>query len=514
MPAERLPMRKTKEVLRLKFACGLSDRQIARSCAIARSTVGEYLRRFAQAGLSWPLSEEIDDGQLDRLLFPPLSSLPPPLSRPLPSWPELNGELRKKGVTLMLLWEEYRDRHPEGYGYSRFCDHYRLWLGKRDLVLRQEYKAGQKMFVDYAGKTMEVVDPATGEVKEAQIFVSVLGTSNYTFAEGTWTQTLPDWIGSHVRAFEYFQGSCDELIPDNLKSGVTYACFYEPEINTTYEKMAAHYGTAVLPARVRKPRDRAKVEAGVLVVTRWILARLRKRAFFSLAELNEAIRLLLEDLNNRPFRKMEGSRRSHFETIEKPALRPLPQDRFEFADWKEATVNIDYHIDVTGHFYSVPCALKGEKVDIRYTAATVEILHRGKRVASYVRSLVKGKYTTLKEHMPKSHREYLDWPPSRLVSWAKTIGPHAAAVVETILAEPVYPVQGYRRCLGILRLGKQYGEERLEKACERALAIRSLSYQTVKSILRTGSDQRPLRKARQEALPLDHDNIRGPRYFH
>ncbi len=514
MPAERLPMRKTKEVLRLKFACGLSDRQIARSCAIARSTVGEYLRRFTQTGLSWPLSEEIDDGQLDRLLFPPLSSLPPPLSRPLPSWPELGRELRKKGVTLMLLWEEYRDQHPNGYGYSRFCEIYRLWLRKRDLVLRQEYKAGQKMFVDYAGKTMEVVNPATGEVRDAQIFVSVLGASNYTFAEGTWTQTLPDWIGSHVRAFEYFQGSCDELVPDNLKSGVTYACFYEPDINITYEKMAAHYGTAVLPARVRKPRDRAKVEAGVLVVTRWILARLRNRTFFSLAELNDEIRVLLTKLNDRPFRKMDGSRRSHFETIERAALKPLPQDRFEFAEWKGANVNIDYHIDVTGHFYSVPCALKGEKVDIRYTAATVEIFHRSKRVASYARSFVKGKYTTLKEHMPKSHREYFDWPPSRLVSWAKTIGPHAAAVVETILAEPVYPVQGYRRCLGILRLGKQYDEERLEKACERALAIRSLSYQTVKSILKTRADQRPLRKAQQETLPLDHDNIRGPRYFH
>ena len=514
MPAERLPMRKIKELLRLKFDCGLTDRQIGRSLGLGRTTVGKYLKRFALSGLSYPLPDEVDDAWLSERLFPPVSSLPPPLSRPLPTWLEFQRELRKKGVTLMLLWEEYREQHPDGYQYSRFCELYRLWLSRRDLVLRQEYKAGQKMFVDYAGKTIPVVNPVTGEVREAQIFVSVLGASNYTFSEATWTQTLPDWIGSHVRAFEYYGGTTDELIPDNLKSGVTYACFYEPYLNTTYEKMAAHYGTAVLPARVRKPRDRAKVEAGVLVVTRWILARLRNRTFFSLAELNEEIRALLTKLNDRPFRKMEGSRRSHFESMEKQALKPLPEQPFEFAEWKGALVNIDYHIDVTGHFYSVPYILKGQKVDVRYTAATVEVLHNGKRVASHVRSFLKGKYTTLKEHLPKSHREYLDWPPSRLENWAKTIGPHAQKIVEAILTEPVYPVQGYRRCLGILRLGKQYGEERLEKACERALAIRSLSYQTVKSILKTGTDKRPLRRLQQEALPLDHDNIRGPRYFH
>src|SRR3990172_1283239 len=413
MPAERLPMRKIKELLRLKFDCGLTDRQIGRSLGLGRTTVGKYLKRFALSGLSYPLPDEVDDAWLSERLFPPVSSLPPPLSRPLPSWPEFQQELRKKGVTLMLLWEEYREQHPEGYQYSRFCELYRLWLSRRDLVLRQEYKAGKKMFVDYAGKTIPVVNPVTGEVREAQIFVSVLGASNYTFSEATWTQTLPDWIGSHVRAFEYYGGTTDELIPDNLKSGVTYACFYEPYLNTTYEKMAAHYGMAV-----------------------------------------------------------------------------------------------------TGHFYSVPYILKGQKVDVRYTAATVEVLHNGKRVASHVRSFLKGKYTTLKEHLPKSHLEYLDWPPSRLENWAKTIGPHAQNILEAILTEPVYPVQGYRRCLGILRLGKQYGEERLEKACERALAIRSLSYQTVKSILKTGTDKRPLRRLQQEALPLDHDNIRGPRYFH
>jgi len=516
MPRRRIPVRKIKEALRLKFACSLTDRQVARSLGVARSTAAEYFRRFAASGLPYPLPEEIDDASLAARLFPPASSLPPPLSRPLPDFPYLNRELRTKGVTLMLLWEEYRQEHPAGYQYSRFCDHYRLWLSRRDLVLRQEYKAGQKMFVDYAGSTVPVVvDRATGEVEEAQIFVCVLGASNYTFSEAAWTQALPDWIASHVRAFEYIGGVAEELIPDNLKSGVTSPCFYEPDLNPTYEEMAAHYGTAVLPARVRKPRDKAKVEAGVLVVTRWILARLRKRTFFSLAELNAEIHRLLVDLNNRPFRKMEGTRKSLFEAMEKPALKALPERPFEYGEWKKATVNIDYHIDVERHYYSVPYTLRGEEVHARFNTKTVEIFHKGKRVASHVRSFQRGGHTTLPEHMPPSHREYKEWPPSRLIAWAATIGPRTEEVVETILSAGAYPVHGYRRCLGILRLGKKYGEARLESACERALALRALSYKTIESILKTGSEKLPLRKkATAPELPLFHDNIRGPGYYH
>jgi len=515
MPRGRIPVRKIKEALRLKFACGLTDRQVARSIGVARSTAAEYFRRFIASGLSYPLPEEIDDASLAARLFPPPSSLPPPLSRPLPDFGTTQRELRKKGVTLMLLWEEYREHHPGGYQYSRFCDHYRLWLRRRDLVMRQEYKAGQKMFVDYAGKTMSVVDRVTGEVHDAQIFVSVLGASNYTFSEATWTQTLPDWTASHVRAFEYFEGSCDELIPDNLKSAVTTPSFYDPVLNPTYEEMAAHYGTAVLPARVRRPRDKAKVEAGVLLVTRWILARLRNRTFFSLAELNGEIRRLLEALNSRPFRKMEGSRKSLFETMEKPALKALPERPFEYGEWKRATVNIDYHIDVERHYYSVPYTLRGYEVDARFNASTVEIFHQGKRVASHARSFLKGRHTTLREHLPPSHREYKEWPPSRLIAWATTIGPRTAEVVETILSAGAYPVQGYRRCMGILRLGKKYGEARLESACERALALRALSYKSIESILKTGSEKLPLRKkATTPELPLFHDNIRGPGYYH
>jgi len=372
MPRRRIPVRKIKEALRLKFACSLTDRQVARSLGVARSTAAEYFRRFAASGLPYPLPEEIDDASLAARLFPPASSLPPPLSRPLPDFPYLNRELRTKGVTLMLLWEEYRQEHPAGYQYSRFCDHYRLWLSRRDLVLRQEYKAGQKMFVDYAGSTVPVVvDRATGEVEEAQIFVCVLGASNYTFSEAAWTQALPDWIASHVRAFEYIGGVAEELIPDNLKSGVTSPCFYEPDLNPTYEEMAAHYGTAVLPARVRKPRDKAKVEAGVLVVTRWILARLRKRTFFSLAELNAEIHRLLVDLNNRPFRKMEGTRKSLFEAMEKPALKALPERPFEYGEWKKATVNIFCGLP---RYVAFPPAPETGRVDSR-----TEAPHNGTR---------------------------------------------------------------------------------------------------------------------------------------
>lgn len=516
MPRRRIPVRKIKEALRLKFSCGLSDRQVARSLGVARSTAAEYFRRFASSGLPYPLPEEVDDAVLCDRLFPSPRSLPPPLSRPLPDFPSISRELRTKGVTLSLLWEEYRQEHPDGYQYSRFCDHYRDWLSRRDMVLRQEYKAGQKMFVDYAGKTVPVVvDRATGEIEEAQIFVSVLGASNYTYAEATWTQTLPDWIGSHVRAFEFMGGSCDEIIPDNLKSGVTKPCFYEPDLNPTYEEMAAHYGTAVVPARARKPRDKAKVEAGVLVVTRFILARLRKRTFFSLAELNVEIGILLEALNNRPFRKLEGTRKSLFLSMEKPALRPLPARPFEYAEWKKATVNIDYHIDVEGHYYSVPYTLRGEEVYARFNTKTVEIFHKSKRVASHVRSFLRGRHTTLPEHMPPSHREYKEWPPSRLIAWGKTIGPKTGEVVETILSAGACPVHGYRRCLGILRLGKTFGEPRLESACARALSLGALSYKTIESILKTGSDKLPLRKKAAAAeLPLFHDNIRGPGYYH
>jgi len=502
-------MRKVKNVLRLHWKCGLSARQIARSLNLARSTVAEYLRRAGEAGLGWPLPDGLDDGALEGLLFPykPVSDAP----RVVPDWSLVHQELRRKGMTLFLLWQEHKERCPEGYQYSRFCDLYREWAGRQSVWMRQTHKAGEKMFVDYAGPTVPVHDPDSGRICQAQIFVAVLGASNYTFAEATWTQGLADWVGSHVRAFEYLMGAPALVVPDNLLSGVSYAHLYEPEVNTTYAEMLAHYGSAALPTRVRRPRDKAKAENAVQVTLRWILARLRHRTFFSLAALNAAIAELLEKLNTRPFRKLPGCRRSLWESLDRPALGPLPADRYEFAEWETARVNIDYHVEVDWHYYSVPYQLVRREVDVRLTARTVECFWKGRRVASHIRSSERGRHTTDGDHMPKAHQAYLEWTPERLARWAASAGPATRELVETIMATRAHPQQGYRSCLGIMRLGKIYGLDRLEAAAGRALRFRALSYRSVASILKSGLDRHD---TPPPALKIvDHPNIRGAAYF-
>lgn len=514
MPAPRLTMRKVKEVLRLKWGSGLSHRQIARSCGIARPTVAEYLRRAKAAGLSWPLPEGLEEGALERLLFPLPASMPLE-ARPTPDWSQVHRELRRKGVTLSLLWQEYKAVMPEGYQYSAFCEHYRAWAGKLDLVMRQTHRAGEKLFVDYAGQTVPVVDRLSGEIQPAQVFVAVLGASNYTYAEATWTQALPDWIGSHVRALTYFGAVPECLVPDNLKSGVSAAHRYEPELNPTYAEMAAHYEVAVLPARAAKPRDKAKVEVGVQVVERWILARLRHHPFFSLPELNAAIRVLLDGLNRRPFKKLPGSRLSLFEQLDRPAMRPLPPEPYAFAEWKKARVHIDYHVQVDGHYYSVPYQLVKQPLDVRLSANTVELFHKGHRVASHLRSHQRGRHTTTAAHMPQAHQAYAQWTPQRLIHWAEKTGPATAQVVAAILASRPHAQQGFRSCLGIMRLGKTYGDDRLEAACRRALAIQATSYKSIEAILRHRLDQAPLPTSTSGSTPpLRHPNIRGADYFH
>jgi transposase len=515
MAARRLSMRKIKEVLRLHFEKGLSAREIARSLDMGRGTIRNYLSRVQQVGLSWPLPAEMDEAALEHRLFPviPLISQE---KRQMPPMEYLHQELRKKGVTLQLLWHEYKEKDPEGYQYSQFCHLYHQWAEKLDPCLRQEYRAGERLFVDYAGQTMEITDPQTGEIHEAQIFVATLGASNYTFAEATLSQDLPSWIQSHVHAFEFFQGVAEILIPDNLTDAVTRSCRYEPDLNRTYREMAEHYGTVIIPARVAKPRDKAKVESGVLQAERWLLAPLRHRTFFSLADLNEAIQKQLEFLNNRPFEKLHGTRKSLFETLERPVLKPLPIHRFVFAEWKTARVNIDYHIEVDRHYYSVPYQLIHERVEVRLTGTTVEVLLKGHRVASHLRSYLPGKYTTLFEHMPKSHQKYLEWTPSRLLQWAGTIGPQTQKLLTFILENRPHPEQGYRSCLGVLRLKKRYTPERLEAACARALIFKAYSYKNVESILKNGLDQHPLDRSSssQPCLPLrEHENLRGKEYY-
>ena len=503
-------MRKIREVLRLS-AAGHGQRSIAQSVRIGRSTVGDCLTRARLAGISWPT--DLDDAALEQALYPPRPAVPSEC-RSVPDWSEMHREMRRKGVTLFLLWEEYKSAHPEGFQYSWFCRHYREYAGKVDLVMRQHHRAGETTFVDYAGQTVPVVDRQTGEIQAAQIFVAVLGASSYTFAEATWSQSLPDWIGSHQRAFTFFDGVSETVVPDNLKAGVTHPHRYEPDVNRTYAEMAAHYGVAVIPTRVAKPKDKAKVEVAVLIVERWILARLRHQTFFSLGALNDAIAELLPLLNERAFKKMPGCRRSLYEELDRPALSPLPATPFVFCTWKKARVSIDYHIEIERRYYSVPYQLVKSEVEARITERVVEIFHRHRRVASHRRAAKAGHYTTVNEHMPRPHREYAEWTPKRLVSWAHKTGPATAELVGEILATRRHPQQGFRSCLGILRLGKSYGELRLEAACQRALRIRAFSYKSIESILKHKLDQQPLPENNPDNPSIAHGNLRGADYYH
>jgi transposase len=506
-------MRKIREVLRLD-SLGLAQRQIARSCSLGQSTVSEYLKAAQAAGLRWPEVSDWDEARLSAALLPRPASRARPGRQPEPDYAAIHAELQQhKHLTLQLVWEEYRANHPDGYRYSRFCELYQRWRRKQEVVLRQEHRAGEKLFVDYAGDPILVHDPATGEVREAQLFVAVLGASNYTFAEATWTQGLGEWIGSHIRAFEFFDGVTEIVVPDNLRSGVTKACRYEPGVNLTYEEMAHHYGVAVVPARPRKARDKAKVEAGVLLVERWILAALRKRKFFSLGEANEAIAGLLTRLNERSFRKRDGSRRSLYETLDRPALKPLPAERYQYGEWKTVRVNIDYHVEFDSHWYSVPYQLTQQEVEIHVTTSTVEIFHRGIRVASHARSHQAHRHSTVHQHRPKAHQRYLEWTPSRIVEWSGKIGPATAQVVDRILSSNRHPEQGYRSCLGIIRLGDKYPHERVEAAARRAIALRVCSYKSLKAILENNLDGQAPEPAADPQPPIDHPNLRGPDYY-
>ena len=513
MAQERLPMRKVRDVLRLKGA-GLGKRKIAASLGISATAAGACLRRAREAGIAWPQAEEMTEDALEAQLYPASVALTQLAARrPRPNWVAISRELKRPGVTLELLWHEYREQHPDGYSYSQFCELYRTWKKRVSPTMRQTHVAGAKMFVDYAGTKLQVENSKTGEILAAELFVAVLGASSYTFAEATWTQSLPDWIGSHNRAFAFFGGVAAAVVSDNLKSGITRACYYEPNVNRTYEEMARHYRTAILPARPRRARDKAKVEAGVQVATRWVIAKLRKRTFFTLAELNAAIRDCVDAINNRVTRHLGASRRALFEEIESPELKSLPAKEYEFAEWKKCRPGLDYHVEIDKHYYSVPFTLIGEEMWARYTARTVEVSHRGKRVACHVRSYVKRAHTTLPEHMPSSHRRYADWTPERIKRQAGEIGPHTATLVEIIMREKRHPEQGFRSCRGIVKLVERFPRERVEAACERALIVGTRSFTSVKSILETKLDRKRPDKA-ADGPAIAHDNIRGSDYYH
>jgi transposase len=513
MATERLPMQHIREILRLKWILKRSHRETARSLGVSPGAVASVMSRARQVGLTWDALVDLTDAVLEERLYGPKITGRSVRPRPDPTW--LHTELRRAGVTLELLHLEYLQQHPTGYRYSAFCGHYRAWLERQRRSMRQVHPAGEKLFLDYSGKKPEIVDPATGLVSPVELFVAVLGASNYTYVEATETQRTADFIQSHSRTVEYLGGVPALIVPDQLKTGVRDACRYEPILQRTYAEWAAHYQTAILPARPAKPRDKAKAEVGVQIAQRWILARLRHETFFSLAALNARIRQLLLDLNARPMKGYGGlSRRDLFERFDRPALRPLPAERYVYTEWCQARVNIDYHIDVAHHYYSVPHRLVHQLLDIRVSATTVEVFQGGTRLWVHRRNHHVGGFTTIREHMPHAHRAHLEWSPSRLIRWGATVGPQTAALVEQILASRPHPEQGYRSCLGLLRLVKQYGPDRVEAASARAVAAGARSYRHVDAMLKHGLDRVPLDPDQPSASPrAAHANVRGPGYY-
>ncbi len=512
MGAPRMTMRRIKEILRMRMDKDQPVRDVARAMGVSLGAVSGMVARAKGAGLGWSEVEQMDDVALERLLYPSVAERE---RRPLPDFKHVHAELRRKGVTLMLLWEEYQAQYPEDhYGFSQFCQYYRAFASKLNVVMRHRHRAGEKMFVDYSGDGIPMVDPESGEVGQAELFVAVLGASDYMYAEATASQQLEDWIDCHIHAYEFFDGVPEITVPDQTRTAVKTPCYYEPEINPTYLEMSRHYDTTIIPARPRKPKDKAKAEGAVLVAQRRIIAALRNQTLFGLVQVKEAVALEMEKINTRPMKMLGTTRRELFEKLDRPAMMSLPVQRYEIGRWGTRKVNIDYHIPIEKHFYSVPYQLVHEQVETRVSATTLEVFHKGKRVASHRLSHVVGGYTTVPEHMPESHRRHAQWTPSRVIDWASKVGPKTADLAERIMSERPHPEQGYRACLGIMRLGREYGVERLEAACARALAIGARSYGNVKSILENGLDRQPLPgKSNTEQEAIEHENVRGPDYY-
>lgn len=506
-------MRKIRDILRLRLAAGLSIRQIKNSTKASVGAIQKLLAKANELGLSWPLPDELDDNQLAQLFYPGADTTVS-YRYQVPDWAVVHQELKRKGMTKQLLWEEYTQQHPNRcYSYSQFCDRYRHWRGQQKRSMRQTHRAGEKCFVDYCGQTVPIINASTGEVRNAQVFVGVLGASNYTYAEATLSQSLPDWLGSHVRMFEFFGGCSEMVIPDNLRSGVSKACRYDPQLNPSYQQLAEHYQLAVLPARPYKPKDKAKAEVGVLIVERWILARLRRHSFFRLSEVNQCIQSLLNELNHKPFKQLSGNRQQAFELLDKPALKPLPVHPYRYVDIKQAKVNIDYHIQYQQHHYSVPHQYVGETLELHASDTLITLYFRQRQVASHPRKHQPG-MTTEAAHMPKRHQKHQQWTPGRLKNWARDIGPEVLAWVNRQLSVKAHPEQAYRICLGLLNLGREYPPQRLDAACKIANQAGLLRLKQIKSILHSNRDQLPEQLDLQAELPQDHENIRGPHSFH
>lgn len=512
MPKKRrVTVRKAKEIFRLNFDQRLSNRAIAGACNVSPTTVGEYLERASEAELDSAKLITIDDDSLSKILYP--GKIEKKDLKQMPDMNKLHEELKKKGVTLQLLWEEYKASNPDGYERTQFYYLYNKWAKTLNPSMRINHKAGERMFVDFSGDRPHYIDPQTGEVIYAELFVAVLGASSYTFSTAVRSQKKEDWIRCNIMALEYLGGCPEIIVPDNLKAGVKNACYYDPEINPVFTEMADHYSVAVLPTRPYTPKDKAKVENGVLNAQRRILAAIRNLTFFSLSELNAGIKKELQKLNARPMAVVGKSRYELFNEIDKPALRPLPSRKFQIFTFKKATVHIDYHVEVEKNFYSVPYKLLHQKVEIKYNDHTVEVYHKGHRVASHLRTLSKGKFVTDDTHRPPKHIKYLEWSPERIKHWGKTIGENTECLMEKIMSSRRHVEHGYRACLGILRLSKKYTPQRLEKACARALYIGGISYRSVKSILKNHLDEQEIAVDKLSSKSIKHENIRGGEYY-
>ncbi len=499
-------MRKIKDVLRLKLDAKLSHEQIARSLGLSKGVVTKYVGLAAAAGLSWSQIQSCDDVTLERQL---LVAPQRPRTQVQPDYARVHHELRRKGVTLMLLWEEYQAEHAEHhtYRYSQYCEKYRQFTRRLKRSMRQTHRAGEKLFIDFAGPTILLTDGT-----RAHIFVAAMGASSYTFACATPRETMADWIDSTVKALQFYGGVPQLIVPDNPRAMIADPNRYAPRANDTVQDFARHYGTSVLPARPYAPQDKAKVESAVQVVERWIMARLRHQKFATVHEVNEAIAPLLERLNARPFQKLPGSRASTFAELDAPALLPLPLQRYEIATFKTVRVHIDYHVEVEGHRYSVPHPMVGQVLEVRMTSGTIEVLHRGQRIASHVRNSRRGGFSTIAEHMPAAHRAHMEWTPQRLIHWGKDIGSATAAVVTRLLEQHKHPEHGYRACLGLLSLAKRYGKPRLEAACALALQLGTCQYRHVRDILANNRD-RTRQATQSDWVSPAHVHVRGPAYY-
>ena len=512
MSRKRTELRRIREILRLHHELEYSDREIARAFKMSHTTISKIRTAISGAGYSWPLPEEVDDNLLQRICYPRDNHST--ARKQQPNWENVWKQMQRKGMTLMLQWLRYKDKNTDGYQYSQFCEHYNRWCRKKNVSMHQEHRAGVNTEVDYAGSTLPLTNPLTGKVKQVPVFVSALGVSGLLYAEATHTMQLPDWIGSHTRMFEFYGGATEILTPDNPKTGVKRPCRYEPDIQRTYENMARHYGAVVMPARVRKPKDKPRAERGVQEVLRWIIVVLQDREFFSLEEINEAIFEELEKINNKPFSVREGSRRSVFEELDKPLLKPLPSERFTFEEWKKVKVHIDYHVQIDYNKYSVPYELCGKELTARITYTTVEVFNGEKRVASHMRELTgRGHYSTHTKHMPENHVKHLKMTPEKIMRWAARVGCQTSELAEAILRRKEHPAQGYRAILGVMTLSGKYGEDRLEKACGMALRENSLRVKDVKLILQQQLDLGLFDGVEEEDEPIMHNNIRGEDFY-